>query len=131
MTVTCKIKERIETWRDNPFDFSSKVKKEPTGSRCYKKILVESYGINRHLNNFYLVLRESEHTAVISEVTKQKKSDIWGQSAWEMSDMTGLLKDHDFQLVNKSSINDETYYHLNDHSLMEWQGNPLEFNFSD
>jgi hypothetical protein len=133
MTDINKIVERIESWKNkltfflkpnysdsvNSNDLSTLMKKDSNGNNCNKKILVESYGLNMHLNNFYLVLRESEHSAVISEV----KNDINPK-------MTGLHKNHDLQLVNKSSINNETLYHLNDHSLTEWQGNPLELSFA-
>jgi len=125
MTNVGIIKERIESWKkkltssDNPDDLFSLMNKSSNGNNCNKKILVESYGLNMHLNNFYLVHRESEHTAVISEVKNETNPVI-----------TGLHKDHNLQLVNKSHINNETHYHLNNHSLTEWQGNPLELSFA-
>ena len=131
MTGISRIKERITSWKSHSYNIPSRMNNDFNNSCCNKKILVDTYGLNSHVKNFYLVHRESEHTAVISEVKKQIKANVPGQSGWEMLDINDSNKVQDFQLAEKSSINDETYYHFKNQSLMEWQGNPLDFNFSD
>lgn len=130
MTGIMKMKKRIKSWKSLSCNISSPLINDSHNGCCNKKILVDSYGLNGQVNNFYLVLRESEHTAVISEVKKNNNAEARGQSGWEKLDFSDTLKEHNIQLVEKSSVNDETYYHFKNHSLMEWQGNPLDFNFS-
>lgn len=94
------------------------------------KIIVETTGFNTLYNEFYIVLSETETLAAVTGINKYVQSDYYGQSGLNGPSLSSDFSADNIEIVPLKRKDDRVLYLHNEKSLIEWDGEPLQFNFT-